>query len=333
MKVDLFNNLTPTTVTNFLQYVNGNAWNDSVIHRATTVANTGLAVVQGGGFTYNDSSQSFVPTQAFDLIPLEYSRANTIGTLAMARYADSNDPTNTTTASNQWFFNTSDNSSILSQSNHGGYAVFGWIVGTGLSVIDQIDGIGTGGLQSYNVSGASFYNDINFKTLPTLTTYTASDYAALQKPTSADMVTLNSVTILQQSHPDFQNPFLAVDINNDGKLTLRDAGAIINDLLVNGARSLSGPFAGTNYLDPSGSGTVTITDARLVVTALVRQSLGLTIETTSSSSFAAPATFSLQAQVASVPEPSTIALAAIGALALGTAGVKRRNSRRGQRGN
>ena len=145
VEVDLFNGLTPTTVSNFLQYVNGNAWDNSVIHRATTVGNTGLAVVQGGGFTYSDAAQNFAATQSFGLIPLEYSRANSIGTIAMARYYDQANPSNTTTASNQWFFNTSDNSTVLNQSNGGGYAVFGWIVGPGLSVVDQIDGIGTGG--------------------------------------------------------------------------------------------------------------------------------------------------------------------------------------------
>ncbi len=74
--VDLFDELTPTTVTNFLAYVNSSSYDSTIIHRV----DTGLGVIQGGGF---DSSGTGIMTNPS--IPLEYNRANTRGTIAMAR--------------------------------------------------------------------------------------------------------------------------------------------------------------------------------------------------------------------------------------------------------
>lgn len=122
VQVELFDSEAAVTVANFLAYVTAGRYNDSMIHRV----DTGLGVVQGGGFT---KTAAAIPTNA--AIPLEYSHPNVRGTLAMARMAPN-------TATSQWFFNTHDNSTILGPSNGGGYAVFGQVLGNGMDVIDAI---------------------------------------------------------------------------------------------------------------------------------------------------------------------------------------------------
>jgi peptidyl-prolyl cis-trans isomerase A (cyclophilin A) len=134
VQVELFNTVAPVTVANFLNYVTSGRYDASMIHRV----DTGLGVIQGGGFT----SQA-QPIATDPLIPLEYSLPNTRGTIAMARFFDSQNPSNTTTASSQWFINTHDNSTVLNQSNGGGYAVFGQVLGNGMDVIDAIAAVPT----------------------------------------------------------------------------------------------------------------------------------------------------------------------------------------------
>src|SRR4029079_7270869 len=105
LQVDLFDDLVGTTVNNFLQnYVTTGAYSGTMIHRS--VPN---AIIQGGGYTAA-TGQAIATAAA---IPLQYSRANTRGTIAMARTDDGGDVTQTTTATDQWFFNTVDNTTPL----------------------------------------------------------------------------------------------------------------------------------------------------------------------------------------------------------------------------
>jgi peptidyl-prolyl cis-trans isomerase A (cyclophilin A) len=128
VQVELFDSDAPLTVANFLTYVTGGRYNDTMIHRV----DTGLGVVQGGGFT---KTAGPIPTDP--AIPLEYSHPNARGTLAMARTSSPN------TATSQWYFNTHDNSTLLGPSNGGGYAVFGQVLGSGMDVIDAIFSVPT----------------------------------------------------------------------------------------------------------------------------------------------------------------------------------------------
>lgn len=63
-EVNLYDNATPETVANFLDYVNNGAFTDAVYHRALP----GF-VVQGGGFAYNG-------TLPLDSIPTNPSPVN-----------------------------------------------------------------------------------------------------------------------------------------------------------------------------------------------------------------------------------------------------------------
>lgn len=310
IQVDLFDDLMPGTVANFLSYVNSSAFANTLVHRSTSLADTGLAVIQGGGYTATTGAGgvSLVPIATDDPIALQYSRANSRGTIAMARQAPPD------TATSQWFINTTDNSTTLGQSNGGGYAVFGWVVGTGMSIADTINT-----LPKSTVGG--------FPSVP-LRNFTAGG-----TPTQQNLVITNSITVAG-THPSFQNPVLAADVVNDGLLRASDAHALINDLLSQGQHSVVGPFAGTNYLDVNGSNTITTVDIQNVINALLSQNspgslslVALPEIVPAARSELMDSSLSARLLVA-VPEPTTLSLAAVAAMALAVGAFWRRRAAR-----
>jgi len=140
--VVLFDESTPLTVSNFLNYVNGGAYLDSFVHRSLS----GF-IIQGGGFTFdptlNDGSFSYNVgldqfnggLQAISTAPPvinEFELSNARGTLSMAKLGADPD-----SATSQWFVNLDDNSEILDNQNSG-FTVFGKVLGTGMTNIDQL---------------------------------------------------------------------------------------------------------------------------------------------------------------------------------------------------
>jgi peptidyl-prolyl cis-trans isomerase A (cyclophilin A) len=303
VQIDLFDDLVPTTVNNFVQnYVAAGSYNNSMVHRSIPGH-----VIQGGGFQANTA-----PIAAQAAIPLQYARANTRGTIAMARTSDDGTIAGTTTATSQWFINTADNTTALGPApaigdtpQSFGYAVFGWVVGPGMNAVDAI-----AALNEFDF----FPNDPNstFKNVP-VQNYTQADYNNFVSP-SSHFVILNSATVVK-THPSYQNPFLATDVNNSGTLSAADALTVINDLLVHGNHTLTAPFAGTNYLDVNGSGTVSATDALVVINALLHPGLSL-----QAASFA----LADAAPMVVVPEPSSLVLGGTALVALSACWAARR---------
>jgi len=123
--VQLFDDVAPGTVANFLRYVNDGDYANSFIHRSMP----GF-VVQGGGFTFENDIVGNVPTDP--PIANEFDLSNLRGTIAMAKTG--NDPDS---ATSQWFINLGDNSANLDNQN-GGFTVFGQVVGNGMDVADAI---------------------------------------------------------------------------------------------------------------------------------------------------------------------------------------------------
>ena len=122
----------PTSVENFLRYVDAKHYDGTVFHRVIPTF-----MVQGGGF---DQQLEKKPVQA----PIQNEAANglknTRGTVAMAR---TNDPHS---ATSQFFVNVSDNAFLDHQAKEGagwGYAVFGRVT-DGMEVVDKIKGVRTG---------------------------------------------------------------------------------------------------------------------------------------------------------------------------------------------
>ncbi len=207
--VRLFQSAMPNTVTNFLNYVDDNDWDGSFIHRRSGLADSGVGVVQGGGF--------IVPTTGliedvggqlflnFDQVPTDppindepgggvAGPSNLRGTIAMAKSGPN-------TATSQWYFNTIDNT-VLDNPNQssGGFSAFGRVLGNGMNVIDSIVA-----LPRFNVGGA-------FNTLPVF------DAAKIQNQVNVfteDVVLVNDVSRLNipAGDYDFNGVVNALDFN------------------------------------------------------------------------------------------------------------------------
>lgn len=131
--VRLFEAQAPTTVANFLSYVNAGSYTNTFFHRSTTYNPADIQIVQGGGFGY--SSPNFFAVDTSAPINLEAALPNTRGTIAMARTSDPN------SATSPWFFNVQDNPGLNPSLGNDGYAVFGEVIGSGMDVIDAIAGL------------------------------------------------------------------------------------------------------------------------------------------------------------------------------------------------
>jgi peptidyl-prolyl cis-trans isomerase A (cyclophilin A) len=134
--VGLYDEATPETVANFLWYVNEGHYNQTYIHRTENVTAGDFQVVQGGGFRFQPFFGTIeIPTQG--PVRNEPVFSNVRGTIAMAKFSGEPD-----SATNQWYFNLSDNSESL-DTNSGGFTVFGEVLGgeAGMEVLDAIMGL------------------------------------------------------------------------------------------------------------------------------------------------------------------------------------------------
>jgi len=125
-EVNLYDNATPATVTNFLNYVQNGAYTDSIFHRSVP----GF-VIQGGGISY-DAVTPLVAISENAPVANEPAFANVRGTIAMAKLGEQPD-----SATSQFFINLDNNSADLDGQN-GGFSVFGEVVGSGMDVVDAI---------------------------------------------------------------------------------------------------------------------------------------------------------------------------------------------------
>ena len=169
----------PIAVANFLFYANspaGSNYDGTFIHRAIP----GFIVQGGGFFAPVNGTVTEVPAQA--PIMNEFGISNTRGTIAFAKLGGDPD-----SATNQWFFNTADNSANLDVQN-GGFTVFGTVV-SGLNVVDQIEALGTGNF------GGPFTDVPLISTAPEV------------------FVVVNSVSVV---------PVLRGDVDLDGAVTFAD---------------------------------------------------------------------------------------------------------------
>ena len=124
--IELYDDVAPQTVANFLNYVEDGDYEDSFIHRSVPDF-----VIQGGGFRMPVDQPEPVPLDP--PVANEYSLPNVRGTIAMAKSAGDPD-----SATSQWFINLVDNTTTLGPDNNGGYTVFGRVIGNGMEVVDAI---------------------------------------------------------------------------------------------------------------------------------------------------------------------------------------------------
>ncbi|MGD9057547.1 MAG: peptidylprolyl isomerase [Desulfobacterales bacterium] len=129
--LELYADKAPLTVKNFLAYVDGEYYNNTIFHRV--IPNF---MIQGGGFTADMQKKQ---TRAPIRNEADNGLSNQRGTIAMARTPDPH------SASAQFFINTKDNDFL----NHKGktpqgwgYAVFGRVV-EGMGAVDDISKVKT----------------------------------------------------------------------------------------------------------------------------------------------------------------------------------------------
>lgn len=142
--IELFENDAPNTSQNFLNYVNDGDYDETVFHRSAPGY-----VIQGGGYRYmGNSNFSDVPDHG--TIPMENDLSNTEFTVAMARLDNPN------SATNEFFFNLKDNSSILDPGaeTEAGYAVFGQVI-RGQEVLKIIESFLRINFNSSNIAAAT----------------------------------------------------------------------------------------------------------------------------------------------------------------------------------
>lgn len=130
--IELWPNVAPETVKNFIQYAKDGHFDGTIFHRVIP----GF-VIQGGGFDVNFTQKR---TRAPIVNEAKAAHPNQRGTLSMARTSDIN------SATSQFFINLVDNKSLdhTSESPRGfGYAVFGR-VNAGMDVVDKVASVRTG---------------------------------------------------------------------------------------------------------------------------------------------------------------------------------------------
>lgn len=174
-EVNLYDKTTPKTVANFLEYVNKNAYDNTVIHR--TVNNF---IVQGGAYKYATSEKLELITQN-TTVENEPVYSNVRATIAMAKIGN-----NPNSATSQWFISLKDNSTILDPQN-GGFTAFGEVT-SGMEVVLDI-----AKLNRFNFGGA-------WEELP-LRDYSATDLSNKKPVTDANFMLIEKVVVLN-ADPD-----------------------------------------------------------------------------------------------------------------------------------
>lgn len=130
--IELYDDLAPITVANFLSYVNGGFYDGMVFHR--TIIDF---MIQGGAYDadlheadffdpcFNPGDLDFyhAPNEPI-VLEVDGNLSNLRGTIAMARTSDPN------SATSQFFINAADNVLLDPSESAAGYAVFGQVVGS-----------------------------------------------------------------------------------------------------------------------------------------------------------------------------------------------------------
>ena len=212
INVELFDRQAPQTVANFFDYVTSSLYNNSIFHRSVP-----SFVLQGGGFTFNTNPSRLDPISTFPAVknePDPVNRSNLAGTIAMAKL--SGDPDS---ATDQFFFNLADNSSLDTQ--NGGFTVFGKVVSQAdLGVVNALASIPThdeGGV--FSEIPLQSYTGTNF---PTDTT--AANYALVSSISVVRRTDFLTYTVVSNSNPAAVSTGLS---HNRLTLTAGQAGTAI----------------------------------------------------------------------------------------------------------
>jgi len=166
IEVNLLDEHTPETVNNFIRYIETGSYQNSIIHRS--VPNF---ITQGGGFNYNIETGNVVDEQKLTSVKNEPVFSNVRGTIAMAKLGS-----NENSATNQWFFNTQNNSGNLDNQN-GGFTVFGMVT-LGMDIVDAINE-----LPLYEIQGLPAFTETPLRAEPAGDGITEEHYVLVESIT------------------------------------------------------------------------------------------------------------------------------------------------------
>lgn len=242
--VQLFADVMPNTVQNFLNYVNTDRYDGTVVHRNSDTFDSGLGgfrdfVIQGGGFTLHDPnppSTTITYSSVTTDPPINdepgsgvTGPSNVRGTIAMAKSGPN-------TVTSQWFINQGDNSVLDSPTRpDGGFSAFGMVLGNGMDVVDAIGDLPLPADFGFSI-GAPF-NDIPLRN------FSGSSISDIRV---ANTVTVNSITQLALAPGDFNRN----GVVNSADLTIlrnnygMSQGAFFDD----GDADMDGDVDGADYL-------------------------------------------------------------------------------------
>jgi cyclophilin family peptidyl-prolyl cis-trans isomerase len=207
--LELFDAQDPATVTNFLDYIEQGDFNNDIFQRLAE----GF-VLQGGGFTFNPTTNTITTLTAGPSIVSEFNSAdptaNGPGTIAMALTG-----TDVNSGTDEFFFNLADNSASLDPQS---FTVFGQVLsGADMRVIDT--------LANATVVDESSFNSA-FNTFP-LNNYNGNNFPSDASTSNFDIIT--SATIVQQteqltysiaSDTDTSGAIVTASIDKFGQLEL-----------------------------------------------------------------------------------------------------------------
>ena len=128
IELELWPDIGPCTVNNFLTYMNSGRYDGTFIHRTVD-----SFVVQGGGYEYDSGTDTFSKIVRDPAVVNEPGQSNLTGTIAMARIGGQ-----VHSATSEFFINLADNTPLDTVDE--GFTVFGEVVPEDMSVVD---GIGT----------------------------------------------------------------------------------------------------------------------------------------------------------------------------------------------
>lgn len=187
INVQLFDSLAPQTVANFLDYVQNDAYDESIFHRLLA----GF-VIQGGGFKIDGTGTTVSALSQLPPVNNEFGTSNTTGTIAMAKV-----PGDPNSATNQFFFNLANNTGL--NTDNGGFTVFGKVVGTDQNVVNTLAATPTQNFSNVNSNFANF----------PITNYSGSAATFPGDANASNYLVIHDIAIVQRLE------FLSYTIQND----------------------------------------------------------------------------------------------------------------------
>jgi cyclophilin family peptidyl-prolyl cis-trans isomerase len=216
INLSLLDKTAPQTVANFVDYINNGSYNNSIFHRLANLSGSGTPqILQGGGFALQQNPTNITSIPQGPTVANEFNAAHpdVAGTIAMAKLGG--DPNS---ATNQFFFNLTDNSQTLGASNNGGFTVFG-------SVADATSNTNLTTLSQIPVFDQSQFNSA-LNTIPlTFFTHGNNDTGFPGDTTAQNYALINSVTLHQNDTLTYRvtgntNPGLVTATVSNEHLTL-----------------------------------------------------------------------------------------------------------------